>query len=191
MKTLSTRTKVFLGTLGGVVLLWVLDTFTGPGTPEPAKAGPPTERVPIAVQPNIDAEPVTAHWIFTASRPAEVDQPIDQLDRDLFMPTSTMDAAYAPEAAESSRGDADDGKPVIDARPFETRHQLQGLVVGRRSFAVIDGGVVSLGADFDGYALVEVHRDHAVFARNGVRAILTLGLPSPSSTGGYRTTRAR
>ena len=58
------------------------------------------------------------------------------------------------------------------ARPAPRR--LQGVVLGARSLARIDGRLVAVGEQVAGYTLREVGPGRAVLARGGRRLVLTM-----------------
>lgn len=48
------------------------------------------------------------------------------------------------------------------------------MVAGQASMANVDGVLVTLGEQLDGFTLVEVHERSAVFEKETVRRVLTL-----------------
>lgn len=58
---------------------------------------------------------------------------------------------------------------------FQQSHRMTALMVdGRRSSVIVDGNPVTLGQSIDGYRLVTVTQDMAVFESAGGRAILRI-----------------
>lgn len=59
---------------------------------------------------------------------------------------------------------------VVEPPALVWRPKLSAVVVaGSRSMVSIDGRVVALGEQIDGYQLVQVEEQRAAFAKNGVR----------------------
>lgn len=57
----------------------------------------------------------------------------------------------------------------------EWKPQLRAVVVaGRNSMVNVDGTVVTLGGQFDGFRLAQVEERKAVFVKDGVRVELTM-----------------
>ena len=124
----------------------------GPG-PSPAEAGPSPALTsgPAALPP----DPADLEALIEAlqrDRGTRSTLPFEQVKRDLFVPTERFEAVLVPVVGEDSEGLA----------PFETRHELQGVLTGRVPLALIDGLLLREGAEIDGYRLVEIHADFVV-----------------------------
>jgi hypothetical protein len=176
MKRLTRKQRV-LGTallLAGLVL--GADRFFGSGHPAPLQAAQAVSAAPPSTAE--DAQDF-ADSLARLSRNeyVSVADRIDQLQRDLFEPTAIMETAFTPvetdspaelaaAAAQSAASDAD----------FQTRHKLEGVMLGRTPLAVIDGQVLAVNSDLDSFTLLEVQRDRVVFRQpaTGARVVLEL-----------------
>ncbi len=175
MKAVPRRSKVAGGALGVVICMWVVDSMWGNGRPDSASASfAPTVTPSPVSQPTDLAGPLRPLAPPSVMR---ADLELDRLQRDLFVTTTVMEAAYQPTDADPS-DDTEAERNRQAAVPFEQRHELQGVLTGRNPFAVIDGSLASPGAELDGFVLVEIHRDHVVFQRDGLRVILSVRQPS-------------
>ena len=68
---------------------------------------------------------------------------------------------------------AEIGAPVVLMRRFDETHRLNGLILaGDRTGALIDGMLIKVGQSIDGYRLVSVANNIAVFESANERAVL-------------------
>ena len=59
--------------------------------------------------------------------------------------------------------------------PRPWKPQLRAVIVAARgSMALVDGSVVAIGEQLDGYRLVEVAERRATFVKDGVRVVLNM-----------------
>jgi hypothetical protein len=182
MKPFSHRNKLLGGVFGLVAVVWGLDLLTGEAGPELVGAALPPVADAAPVPPPVDPPDLAAVMESLrgdhAARPL---LPFDQVTRDLFVPTASMEAALARAASASDlRAETSERQPVTEDQPFDARHSLQGVLTGRVSLASIDGNLVRQGAVIDGYRLVELHRDYVVFEREGSRVILRVATANRS-----------
>jgi hypothetical protein len=172
-----TRKQRVLGTallLAGLVL--GADRFFGSGHPAPLQAA---QTAPVPPPSSAHDAQAFSDSLARLSRNEyfSVADKIDQLQRDLFEPTAIMETAFTPvetapptdlatTAAQSAASDAD----------FQTSHNLEGVLLGHTPLAVIDGHVLAVNSDLDGYTLVEVQRDRVIFHQlaTGARVVLEL-----------------
>ena len=75
---------------------------------------------------------------------------------------------------EPEKPDEPDVSAVIKVPPPWTRELRATMVAGQASMANVDGVLVTLGEQLDGFTLVEVHERSAVFEKETVRRVLTL-----------------
>jgi len=81
-----------------------------------------------------------------------------------------LNANAAGGAASGAAGGSDRGAAEAPWQP-----RLRAVVVaGPRSSVLVDGQVVEMGGEVDGYRLIRVLPDKAIFVRNGRRVELTL-----------------
>ena len=87
-------------------------------------------------------------------------------------PTLHHDPFARPDLSASPPGAAASGPATPVWQP-----RLRAVVVaGRRSLAKVDDSVVELGGEVDGYRLIQVLPDKAIFVRAGRRVELTIGV---------------
>ena len=67
---------------------------------------------------------------------------------------------------------------VIDDRDSKEtgkpEFKLKGVIISRKPMANIDGEVLAVGDELDGYQLVEIKNEAAVFLRKGQRFVVNL-----------------
>lgn len=56
------------------------------------------------------------------------------------------------------------------------------MVAGSSSLATIDGRILRIGEQTDGYRLVSVRESEAILVKDGQRFVLTMVAPAPTST---------
>ena len=162
MKRIPATQRMLIGVLTLAGLAWAVDAYTG--TTRPAAASAALSQVPVTVTGPANWEEVDEMVRrLTQISYDSVAEKLIGLNRDLFMPTPLIDAACAPlpapveETAPETR-DAAPPKPE-----FGALHELGGVILGESPLAVVDDRVLPLGAVLDGYILVELQRDYAVF----------------------------
>ncbi len=96
---------------------------------------------------------------------------VEPLRHNLFArPSLAALAAVPPAAAAPAPGPEAAWHPRLKAV----------MVAGSASLANIDGTLVKIGEELDGYRLVHVAEGEAVLYRNGQRYLLTMAPPGPS-----------
>ena len=164
MKAVSRRHKLIGGVLGIVSAAWAIDMLSGGPGPSPAEAGPSPALTsgPAALPP----DPADLEALIEALQRDQGTRstlPFEQVKRDLFVPTERFEAVLVPVVGEDSEGEPEgELQPAEGLAPFETRHELQGVLTGRVPLALIDGLLLREGAEIDGYRLVEIHADFVV-----------------------------
>jgi hypothetical protein len=103
---------------------------------------------------------LTRIWLFVVSLSAARALAADALRHDFFARPSRI-AAVA--GAESQA----EWNPVLFAV----------LVAGDDSLVNVGGTILRVGEEFDGYRLLRVREDTAVFTRNGQQVVLTMTAP--------------
>jgi hypothetical protein len=171
--------------LGGAALLaavvWAVDWFAGGGRPAPAQASPSAAEQSSTTQPAWqDVNDLVAR--LTSRRYVPVADELDELPRDLFLPTPLIESALGraePEETDQPDQPNDSKRSEPD---FASRHKLVGVMLGTAPVAVIDEHMVPLNTDFDGYTLTEIQRDYVVFSRPGGEDRVVLKLqPGPKT----------
>lgn len=185
MRRITGRQRLLLGGLVVAVGVWLADSRTGDGQPQAAQAQSAATGQPAAAPvvwqdmgPLLD-QLTTSGYVSVADR-------LQNLDRDLFMPTAKIETALgAATPTEDEVADAE-AQPVVDrVAEFRERHRLVGVLLGGAGWAVIDGRLYPLRAELDGYRLVEIGRDRVVFADPGGGEPVVLELMTGGNPGEY------
>lgn len=178
-----TRKQRVLGTallLAGLVL--GADRFFGSGQPAPLLAAQTAVATPTSTADDAQAFSDSLARL-SHSEYVSVADTIDQLQRDLFEPTAVMETAFTPiETDPSPELAAAAARSAAPEADFQTSHNLEGVLLGNTPMAVIDGRVLAVNSDLDGYTLVEVQRDRVIFHQpaTGARIVLELS-PGPKT----------
>ena len=173
MRSLSPRSKLVGGAFCLVAVAWAIDLLTGGPGPSPAGAAPsPAVSAPLAAPPAASLDLDALIDLLRSDPAPRSPLRFDELTRDLFVPTPSLIAALPPAVPPTSPETGSPKEPVAEPVAFDARHELQGVLTGRVTLAVIDGGLFRRGAQIDGYRLVELHRDYVVFERDGARVVL-------------------
>ena len=174
MRRIPTKQRVLGGALLLALVVWKVDSLTRGGPPQ-AQASQATPE---------PAQVVSADWKDTSALVdrltntgyTSVEPALDELQRDLFVPTPMIEAAFAG----MEPGDALAAKAAEEeaARPpdFKSVHKLTGVMIGQARLAVVDGRVVPLNSDLDGFTLIEVQRDYVVFRQRDSELEVQLNL---------------
>jgi hypothetical protein len=111
--------------------------------------------------------PIPAGWLAERLRGASADS--DNQLRDVFAVPASWRPAPKAAAAEAAP------KPKLFGDQFRTEHHLEAVVIdGRKSRAVVDGQMVSVGISIDGFQLVALGRQSARFIRGEEQVSLSL-----------------
>jgi hypothetical protein len=190
MTSLSRRQKLVGGAFAIVACSWLVDMLTGGQTPASANAASSeslqANLAPEQLDPTL-VQAVIASLASTDDRRPPL--PFHEAKRDLFVPSTRMLTALGmttPETTATSEGDQN-----VDQQPFETRHQLAGVLTGRVPLALIDGRLYRRGAEIDGYRLVELRDDYVVLQQGNSRVVLRVrqsGDPATEPTPAEATT---
>jgi hypothetical protein len=174
MRKLSQRQKLLGGVFGIVAGVWGIDRLTGGPGPSAADAAPSPVVVggPVAMPPDPpDLEAVIES--LRSDRAGDLAPLLGWGERDLFVPTRSMEAALRPPDSASIGAAADAcEEEAAKSLPFDGRHVLQGVLTGRTPLALIDGELYRCGAEVEGYRLIEIRRDYVVFVGEGSRVTL-------------------
>lgn len=113
----------------------------------------------------------------------------DALKHDPFARPAFLKAMPPPAA--QSRDNAGVGKGALP-EPVWKPELAAVVVAGPKSMVSIDGTIVRIGEEINGYRLVEVHEQTAVFVKNRKRVILWLrGMqPAPEAAAARKDERA-
>lgn len=164
----SRRVRMLLGGLSFTTVVWATDWITGRGAPQPALAGEGVA-TPAASQPApLDVDALIA--AITLNEPSDA---IELDFRDPFTPSGKLlelEQKPAPAAARDPAAQA-----AADAPTFDHAHVLHAAIIGDVPLALVDGVLLSIGAELDGLRLAEIYRDHVIF-RDDRGAAYTLRL---------------
>ena len=120
------------------------------------------EKAPAAVNP----EPASSRFaarLRSAAAPA-ADAPVADLFAVRLVREEPADAPQPGEAPSDAAG----------SDQFRLAHRVTALASGRNAYAVVNGRTVRLGDAIEGFVLVEVTREAAVFESGGVRVALSV-----------------
>ena len=176
MIRLTRKQRVLGAALFLAGLIWGADHFFGRGGPAPLQAA---QTAPARPPSTDDDTQAFSDSLARLSRNeyVSVAGEIDQLQRDLFEPTAVMETAFTPvETNPPPELAATAARSAAPEADFQTSHNLEGVLLGRTPLAVIDGQVLTVNSDLDGYTLLEVQRDRVVFQQpaTGARVVLEL-----------------
>lgn len=186
MRKASRRTRLLAGAFVIITIAWTVDMLTGA---EPAKSAEASQLlaqsgVARIVEPSDRA--LLERFLFEAQNYGEsYEYPAD--GRNPFAP----DATFAQVAAQRAPNGADGGGPVgangapasapaPAPAPFDRRHHLGGVLLGRRSLALIDGRPYCVGDIIDGMTLVDIRRDFILL--RGADGEVRLDVPGIAGT---------
>ena len=177
--TVTKSQKIWLGVLGVAVAALAVNQLAGGPAAPPAGVTRPVGADPRSASPAVRAGPTAAVTMVGLSGfDAPLAARLDDLRRRLGDGPSIVRDAFAPPAAWA-------GAPSDDrAAAFEHGHVLTvTLQSGGGGQAVVDGDLVAVGQQVDGFRLASVGRRRATFvAADGTRA--ELSLPGSGGTAG-------
>ena len=176
MIVFTQRRILLLMGLGVSLLVWIADAIVG-GGPKTAQATVTSDLQPTVSESTTPLDQA-ARWLALLRDDPRGRAPLglNQFSRDPFDVSEAM--------LRTLRAPAQFAAPVVDEldepprqQQFEDRHNLRGVVAGRNPRAVVDGYILAIGAELDGYQVVEIQRDAVIFERDGDRR--TLSIPPP------------
>jgi hypothetical protein len=160
VKKWSSLQRVLTGALALAVAGWAVDSLVRRGAPQAARAASATPGAqPASPADGEDSTELVERLLCNKYVPIAAD--LEQLERDLFVPTPLMQAATLSEPEAEGKSD-----PIAEpsATPdFASKHVLTGVIIGRAPLAQVDQRLLPLGAVLDGYTLVEIQRDIVIF----------------------------
>lgn len=175
MKRLSGRQRVLGGALLVAALIGAVDLFSGARAPAEVQARPMSTGTGSTALPAWqDVSALVARLTRTEYIPVAGE--LEQLRRDLFMPTPLFEAAVVRPAPPESDEPAEAGQDRAPEPDFRDCHKLLGVITGSTRLAVVDDRLLGLNSDLDGYTLIEVHRDYVVFRQPGTEDRIRLEL---------------
>jgi len=175
MIKLNPRQRVLAGAALLVTVAWLLDRLSGANRPAtaaassaPAAVAPPPTPAPASGR-NDDVKSVLERLL--GPQPLAPALPIGPHTRDAFALTPQMRAALVA-------GQTDERTQArVEQAAFEERYRLQAVLTGRVPLAIINDAVYGVGAELDGYEVLEIHGDRVLLGRGEQRVILTLRPP--------------
>ncbi len=191
-----TRRKLLAGILAVLLAVWLLDTLARSRGPATAKGATSGNLLRVSSSAGPAASPVlnTAATVPPAgpgdsaggpagelttqpTTQASIATELEQLDRDLFVPSRRLVTAL-DQASENSAESAATSAPAPVEVPFDQRHVLEGVILGPRPLAVVDGRVLAIGAVLEEYTLERIERDAAIFRDADTEMILKVAPPA-------------
>lgn len=175
MKRLSKRQRLLAGAFLLAAGIAAIDRVAGRGSPVPATAGqtaPAAAPAAPAGWKEVDALVLQ----LTRVEYSSVADDLASLDRDVFVPTmaaSTFLAATAEPVPADEPAEPPAAEPQVS---FVDQHRLSGVILGDAPLAVIDEQLMSVGAELDGFTLVQIERDYVLFAQSETETRIVLEL---------------
>ncbi|RMF80831.1 MAG: hypothetical protein D6744_07820 [Planctomycetota bacterium] len=184
MMGLSKRRTLLLTSLGVSMLIWLADALfnggaSGPTRAQATVADPPAAATP-ATKKTKTPQANTDYWLALLREDPRRRSPVPlgRFRRDPFEITDAMIRKLKLEARGASAVEAQNPEPEAPPEtPFGQRHVLRAVVFGREPCAVVDGVIMTIGSELDGYRLVSIDREAVVFEREGDRRRLVIPPP--------------
>ncbi|MCC7292053.1 MAG: hypothetical protein IT449_08345 [Phycisphaerales bacterium] len=176
--TAAQRKKLIYGAIiGAGLLVLLIDRLFLGGATAPGEAvaadGAPTE---VAGQPGQPASLAGGIPVLPFPRNLPPFNPQADSERDVFASPLERQALQASSASAGADGEGSADAPGV--KEFVARHRLDGTIVGsRQKLAFVDGARLQIGAKVDGFTLVEIVSQGAVFRRDGELATLRTADP--------------
>lgn len=179
MRRLTKRQGLLAGGLALALVVLAADALTGRGAPAPAQAAD-TSAAPANAPTWQDVSPLVQR--LTSVEYASVAPQLGQLSRDLFRATPLMEAAFTPPEPPPDLLASAAAAEASERQGFDALHRLVAVMLGRKPLAVVNDRVVPVGGTIDGYVLIELGRDRAVFEESATGERVTLELPQRPET---------
>ena len=178
----SKRTRLLAGAFLLVFCAWAMDTLGQERGPKTAAAQTsPTAGAFIIADPT---DRSALDRFLADQEPRLEPLVIDDAVRDPFALPARWESARVtrPEPAESQPVDPPVASPPHGSsetreKTFADAHHLQGVILGSRPLALIDGNGYRVGDWIDGYRVVSLSRDTAELVGRGGRVILRVAAP--------------
>jgi hypothetical protein len=175
---LNKQRKILLAVLGVALLVFAADWFlagssnTGPSvaSAEVSAIVAPGSAAPVAEEPDQGPAALTV----------SVAQQIETFRQRPQLTAVRMADSFEPSAAwiasnQALTQDADEELPQQIAAAFARAHTLSAVMTGTQSsYAVIDGKIVRVGEDLDGFELLLIDDQSVTMSSGKVRVVLRL-----------------
>ncbi len=180
MTRLTRTQRILFGVLGLAVIGLGYDSYQRGGGPRRAQGG---QQTPGAAGASLRSRQDVAALIrrLTTTRYEPIQGELVRASRDPFLPSPLMQQAYHPPEPESEPDPAEIAAAARAAQAppppaFDEVHRVTAVLLGRRPVAVVNGQMLSLGAELAGHRLVEIRRNVVVFENldSGSHVSLTL-----------------
>lgn len=161
MKKFSLKHRVMTAAALLAVSIWVADRFGSSLRPKSAQAAEPVAQ--NVSQSKTDwqaAQQLVDH--LTRAQPPSVLAQLSNVQRDLFLPEGGLLELLMP-PPESEAPEVLAPPPPEPEALFTARHTLQGIVLGQRPLAVVDGQLIPLNGVYDNHRLIDIGRGSAIF----------------------------
>lgn len=170
---MNKRRRMLIGTMLLAGVGWTIDQFVRSGEPVTAAAAPsPSPENALVEQvepPDLDS----LLELFSNGAKSTPPLLLTEATRDLF--------AIRGGAQESWPGSSGVQRARTGAAGnvrSDDRHRLEGVITGDAPLAIIDGVVLRLGDNLDGFTLIEIQRDRVVLQGGELRVELRVALPT-------------
>lgn len=175
----SLRGRLLAGGLVIVFVLWMSDLLSHYPSPLAAKAaGPLTIAQLVPDPPDRAALDAFLACVETVRLPVALAGLRDPFART----ASTVPAVPIVNAAPLELVEVNESSRMPESphatTPFEHSHRLQGVVLGERPFAMIDGKSYRVGDRIDGYRILSIERERVTLQGIDCRATLRLSRPN-------------
>ena len=177
----SMRTRLLAGGFLLVFCVWSVDTLGQERGPKKALAAQSSQAAGAFVIG--DPPDRAALDRFLSDQEPHREPLVIEVARDPFALPAEPEIARAvplpPVESQPVDAEADSGSDAAKSkeRPFADVHQLQGVILGARPLALIDGNGYRVGDWIDGYRVVALSRDTAELTGRGGRVILRVAAP--------------
>lgn len=170
MRARISKSRLLAGAFVITTVAWSIDMLTASGPVQTADAA---QHVTTSTAARIVDPPdreLLERFLFQEQAYGELSNPSperrDPFRREPGAAAPDLAAAQHPGAASADATRPGDLAPV-DRPPFESRHRLGGVVLGKRSIALIDGRPFTLGDSIDEMTILEIRRDYIVLSGPG------------------------
>ncbi len=169
MRARINKSRLLAGAFVITTVAWTIDMLTASGPVQTADAA---QHVTTATAARIVDPPdreLLERFLFQEQSYGELSNPTSER-RDPFRREPGAAAPHLAAAATPHPGAASPAAPQAGDLPpaerpsFESRHRLGGVVLGRRSIALIDGRPYTLGDSIDEMTILEIRRDYIVLS---------------------------
>lgn len=180
----SMRARLLAGSFALVFCIWSVDTLGHDHAPKKAIAAQNAR----AAGAFVIADPPDRAALdrFLADDEPSPTPLVFDVERDPFAAPTGLAVASAPPVRAGEGQPVEESSACVGAapsdppgeKPFAEVHQLQGVILGARPLALIDGNGYRVGDWIDGYRVVSLARDRVELRGRGGRLVLRVAEPA-------------